>query len=82
MKQIVEFSIEIDNVFYHTVCEVSYHDDNNWGADADNKRGVFKRIIDDVKVMEAWVNHDGIVCQAQITKRIENAICEAAGDHL
>lgn len=59
MKKIIKKSFQFNDESYLAECDVEFHTDDNYGADADGNRGVFRLFIDEVTVLSIE-NEDNI----------------------
>lgn len=75
--RVISFQIEEgDNIEeYYADCYISYHEERNYGADADNNRGVYAFFIDDVEIDQVY-NSTGD--EVEMTEHMERIITEKA----
>ncbi len=67
--------LHLSEVFTASVC-VEHHSEEDYGADADGRRGSFKTFIDDVEILEIHASLGEKITTA--SKLLEDKICESA----
>lgn len=75
----VDFEFEFGGEIYWANCDVSYHVDPDFGADADGNRGTTRRFIEDVEILRVETV-DGLTVEPD--EKMVEFIKEEAGERL
>lgn len=81
-QQRIVYKVYLNDEMFVCDANVTYHTDHDFGADADNRRGICRRIIDDVHVTEILDDAGNYLNWQILPIELKNKILKEVDNHI